>query len=347
MSAEPVLYDEQALVRFGTSSFSSKDWVGPFYPRGTQPRAFLTEYARHFDTVEVDATYYALPSARLVDGWREKVPDGFLLSAKFPKSIVHAGKTFKPDPTRIMDPDATYEDRDVFLEQMQRMGSKLAYLLIQFPYFNRATFPSEGPFLERLDTFLRDLPKEGFRYAVEIRNKAWLKPAYVDLLRHHGASLVLVDQAWMPHGDEVTPKFDVSTGQDCYMRLLGDRKQIEALKVRRAEREAKNLEDAKAQAVKIGETHFAIAVKTGESGKMFGAVTSIHVHEKLVEAGFDAIARKQVLLSDPIKEIGQHSATIKIFQEVEAELRFDVVSENPILEESAEDAEEDTPASED
>lgn len=229
MNAEPVLYDPGALVRFGTSSFSSKDWVGPFYPRGTQPRAFLTEYARHFDTVEVDATYYALPSARLVDGWREKVPDGFLLSAKFPKSIVHAGKTFKPDPTRIMDPDATYEDRDVFLEQMQRMGSKLAYLLIQFPYFNRATFPSEGPFLERLDTFLRDLPKEGFRYAVEIRNKAWLKPAYVDMLRHHGASLVLVDQAWMPHGDEVTPKFDVSTGQDCYIRLLGDRKQIEAL----------------------------------------------------------------------------------------------------------------------
>jgi uncharacterized protein YecE (DUF72 family) len=226
---DPILYDPKALVRFGTSSFSSKDWVGPFYPRGTQPRDFLRRYAQQFDTVEVDATYYALPSARLVDGWREKVPDGFLLSAKFPKSIVHAGKTFKPDATRIMDPDATYEDRDVFLEQMQRMGSKLAYLLIQFPYFNRATFPSEGPFLERLDSFLRDLPKEGFRYAVEIRNKAWLKPAYVDVLRRHGTSMVLVDQAWMPHGDEITPKLDVLTGPDCYVRLLGDRKQIEAI----------------------------------------------------------------------------------------------------------------------
>ncbi len=229
MSEVPQLYDSQALVRFGTSSFSSKDWVGPFYPRGTPARAFLTAYARHFDTVEVDSTYYALPSARLVDGWAEKVPDGFVLSAKFPKSIVHAGKTFKPDATRIMDPDATYEDRDVFLETMRRMGDKLGYLLIQFPYLNRATFPSDGPFVERLDTFLRDLPKEGLRYAVEIRNKAWLKPGYVDLLRRHGVSLVLVDQAWMPHGDEVTPRLDVVTGPDCYVRLLGDRKKIEAV----------------------------------------------------------------------------------------------------------------------
>ncbi len=227
--AETALYDPAALVRFGTSSFSSKDWVGPFYPRLTPPGAFLSVYAQHFDTVEVDATYYALPSARLVDGWNAKTPDDFLLSAKFPKSIVHGGKTFKPDARRILDPDATYEDRDVFLETMRRMGPKLGYLLLQFPYFNRATFPSEGPFLERLDSFLRDLPKEGFRYAVEIRNKAWLKQPFVDLLARHGATLTLVDQAWMPHGDEVTPRFDVRTGQDCYIRLLGDRKAIEAV----------------------------------------------------------------------------------------------------------------------
>ncbi len=127
-----------------------------------------------------------------------------------------------------------------------------------------------------------------------------------------------------------------------------NRKQIEALKVRRAEREAKNLEDAKAQAAKIAATHFAIAVKTGDSGKMFGAVTAINVHEKLVEAGFDSLTRKQVNLSSPIKELGQHAVTIKVFQDVTAELKFDVVSENPIMEEEAEEAEQDeeAPASE-
>ena len=229
MNELPALYDPEAPVRFGTSSFSSKDWVGPFYKQGTAPGAFLTEYARKFDTVEVDATYYAIPRARLVDGWREKVPDGFVLSAKFPKAIVHAGKTHRPDPTRVMDPDATYEDRDVFLEMMGRMGPKLGTLLIQFPYFNREAFPSAGPFYERLRPFLRDLPKDGFRYALEIRNKAWLKPELFDICRESGVSFTLVDQAWMPHGDEVVSRFDVATGPECYIRLLGDRKQIEKI----------------------------------------------------------------------------------------------------------------------
>jgi uncharacterized protein YecE (DUF72 family) len=229
MPAAPALYDPHALVRFGTSSFSSKDWVGPFYPPGMKAGSFLAHYATQFDTVEVDATYYALPSSRLVDGWNAKTPAGFLLSAKFPKSIVHAGKTFKPDPTRILDPDATYEDRDVFVETMRRLGPKLGTLLIQFPYFNRQVFPSAGPFLERLDPFLRDLPKDGMHYVVEVRNKAWLKPDLTDVLRRHGVGLALVDQAWMPHGDEVAGKLDWNTGDHCYVRLLGDRKRIEAI----------------------------------------------------------------------------------------------------------------------
>ena len=228
-STELAAYRADALVRFGTSSFSSKDWVGPFYPTGMKPGAFLSHYATEFDTVEVDATYYALPAPRLVDGWREKVPEGFLLSAKFPKSIVHAGRGAAPDPRYLLMPESTYEDRDRFLEVMSRMGGKLGTLLIQFPYFNRAAFPSSGPFLERLDPFLRDLPRDGFEYAVEIRNKAWLKDDYVDLLRRHQVDMVLVDQAWMPHGDQVAKQHDVLTGASCYIRLLGDRKGIEKI----------------------------------------------------------------------------------------------------------------------
>jgi large subunit ribosomal protein L9 len=80
---------------------------------------------------------------------------------------------------------------------------------------------------------------------------------------------------------------------------------------------------------------------------MFGAVTAINVHEKLVEAGFEALTRKQVHLSAPIKELGQHTVTVKVYQDVTAELKFDVVSENPIVEEETEDAEEEeAPASE-
>ena len=226
---EVLLPYTDAPVRFGTSSFSSTDWVGPFYPQGMQPGAFLTWYARSFDTVEIDATYYAVPSARLVDGWYEKTPDDFRICCKLPRSIVHGGRTARPDPGQLLVPDATYADRDEFLEVISRLSEKLDTILIQFPYFNRTVFPSAGRFLERLDTFLGDLPKDGFRFAVEIRNKAWLTDRYRDLLARHGVILTLVDQAWMPHGDRVTEKFDVSTGPHQYIRLLGDRKQIEQI----------------------------------------------------------------------------------------------------------------------
>lgn len=222
-------YVPDAPVRFGTSSFSWKDWVGPFYPPGTPPGAFLKEYARHFDTVEVDATYYAIPNARVVDGWGEKTPEGFLLCAKFPKEVVHGGTEARPDARRVLSPDATYEARDEFLDVMRRIQPRLGPLVLQFPYFNRSAFPSVGPFLERLDAFLRDLPRDGLRFAVEVRNAAWVRQGLRDVLERNDVSMVLVDQAWMPHGDEVEKRFDPVTAPPAYVRLLGDRTAIERI----------------------------------------------------------------------------------------------------------------------
>ncbi|MEZ6008335.1 MAG: DUF72 domain-containing protein [Planctomycetota bacterium] len=223
------LYDPDALVRLGTSSFSSKDWVGAFYPVGTPPGAFLELYAQQLDAVEVDSTYYGLPRPSVVDGWARKTPEGFLLTAKFPRSIVHGGQGAKPDGRLVLAPDATYEDRDQFLATMRRLGPRLGPLVLQFPYFNRQVFPSAGPFLERLDTFLADLPRDGLRYAVEVRNKSWVTQKLLDILARHDVSFVLVDQAWMPLGDELAAAFDVVTAPPVYIRLLGDRNAIEAI----------------------------------------------------------------------------------------------------------------------
>ena len=208
---------------------TSPQILGPFYPLGMPPGSFLAHYATRFDTVEVDSTYYAVPSARVVDGWAAKTPEDFLLCAKFPRDIVHCGKGARPDARLVLARDAVYDTRDRFLEVMGRVGSRLGPLLIQFPYFNRAGFPSAGPFLERLNDFLGDLPHDTLRYAVEIRNKAWLTKAYRDLLAKHDVGLVLVDQGWMPHGDEVEKKIDPVTSEDVYIRLLGDRKAIELI----------------------------------------------------------------------------------------------------------------------
>ena len=215
-------------VRFGCSSFSSDDWVGPFYPPGTKPGDYLRHYAQQFDTVEIDATYYAIPRASVVDGWFDKTPEGFVIAAKFPRSMVHAGRGPVPDGSRILVPEETYHERDEFLRVMSRLQGRLGPLLLQFPYFSKKVFASEKQFLDRLDQFLGDLPRE-FEYAVEVRNRQWVSPELAYLLRSHNVSMVLVDQGWMPHGDEVLERFDPVTGPHCYVRLLGDRKEIEAI----------------------------------------------------------------------------------------------------------------------
>lgn len=217
-----------ALVRFGTSSFSSGDWVGPFYPDGTPPSDFLRYYATEFDTVEIDATYYAIPSAATVDGWAEKTPEHFLIAAKFPRSIVHGGEGSRPDPETVLDSDSARRNCDRFLEVIGRLGPRLGPLVLQFPYFAKAIFPSSKPFMERLDRFLENLP-QGFRYAVEIRNGRWLTADFVALCRRHEAAVVLVDQGWMPMPDELAEKFDPISADFAYIRLLGDRREIEAI----------------------------------------------------------------------------------------------------------------------
>ncbi len=109
-----------------------------------------------------------------------------------------------------------------------------------------------------------------------------------------------------------------------------NRKQVEALKKRRAARETQELAGAQALAQTLEKTGLAFAVKTGEGGKMFGAVTAADIHEKITVAGF-TIERKKVHLFTPVKTLGKHTVKVKLHPEVTVELSFDVVSENPIV----------------
>ncbi len=214
-------------VRFGTSSWSEKAWGGAFYPQGTKAGDFLTLYAEQFTAVEADVTYYRVPDAKLVDSWRAKTPEDFRLCAKFPRTIVHAGQGPRPDGDAVLVGAAARADTDRFLDSMARLGPRCGPLLLQFPYFNRTAFASPAPFLERLARYLDDLPKS-FRYAVEIRNKQWLGPELLDLLRERGVALALVELLYMPHPAEVHARLDVRTADFAYTRLIGDRKRTEA-----------------------------------------------------------------------------------------------------------------------
>ncbi len=233
MDIQPSLFDASppgasSCVRFGTSSFSDPGWLGTFYPRGTRPGDYLRYYATQFDCVEIDATYYAIPTPEMVDGWSRKTPEGFVIAAKFPRTIVHAGAATEPDARRVLLPDATYRDRDEFLDVMSRLGARQGPLLLQFPHFTREAFEAPAPFFDRLERFLEDLPRE-LSYAVEIRNRDWLDDAFMKLCRRHHAAWVLVDRSGIPHGQEVAARFDPVTSSFAYVRLLGDRERIERI----------------------------------------------------------------------------------------------------------------------
>jgi len=202
-------------LRIGTSAFTAAGWESAFYPAGMKPADYLSYYATKFDTVEVDSTFYRTPSVATVSGWERKTPAGFILTAKVPQIITHEKV--------LQDCD---DDLKHFLETMGLMGDKLGPLLFQFGYFNKMAFKSGKEFLARLEAFLRKLP-QGYRFAVEIRDKQWLNAEFFDLLRAHKVAYAVIDQAWMPLVNEIFEKFDPVTADFAYVRLLGDRKGIE------------------------------------------------------------------------------------------------------------------------
>ncbi len=108
-----------------------------------------------------------------------------------------------------------------------------------------------------------------------------------------------------------------------------NRKQVDALKKRRAEREQTELTLAQDLAKKLEKTSLAFAVKTGEGGRMFGAITAQDVHDELAASGVE-LEKKKIHLFTPVKTLGKHTVKIKLHADVSVEVPFDVVSENPI-----------------
>jgi uncharacterized protein YecE (DUF72 family) len=208
MKGEPIL-------RIGTSAFTAAGWPRTFYPEGLPERDYLSFYATRFDTVELDSTFYRAPSKTTVQGWAKKTPEGFLFAAKIPQVITHEKV--------LVNCDAEFKQ---FVEVMDILGEKLGPLLFQFGYFNKKAFVGINDFLARLRPFLKKLPKD-HKFAVEIRNKNWLVPQFVETLRECGVALALIDQSWMPRPAQWFDKFDPITADFTYVRWLGDRKGIE------------------------------------------------------------------------------------------------------------------------
>jgi uncharacterized protein YecE (DUF72 family) len=199
----------------GTSGWSYKDWVGPFYPPGTPASKFLEHYATRFKAVEIDSTFYRIPSTKSVEAWNRATPEGFLFTPKMVREVTH--ERFLEDADDIAAR---------FLDALAPIEAKLGSVILQFRYFKKAEGITLDAFLARLLPFLDALPR-GYRFSLEVRNKTFLRPPLLDALRERDVSLVLNDHPWMPKPSAWSRIPGVFTARHVLVRLLGDRYAIE------------------------------------------------------------------------------------------------------------------------
>ena len=185
----------------GTIGFSYNFWKGEFYPNKTAPKDYLKYYSLQFNTVEIDSTFYRIPTEVTVENWRKQVPEGFLFSLKFPQIITH---------TKMLK-DCQYETK-VFLDRADLLGEKLGALLLQFP----PNFNIEH--LADLENFLKKLPINHL-YVVEVRNQSWLNKEFYSILKSNNTALAWTDNPLMAQNSELTTDF-------LYVRWEGDRKKV-------------------------------------------------------------------------------------------------------------------------
>ena len=186
----------------GTITFADKHWLGPFYPPGTKPSDYLAFYARHFNTVELDTTFYAVPNVSIVQKWADAVPDHFRFCLKTPRGITHDSNLGAPAATPMRQ----------FLDVALHLGDKLGVVLLQFPPSLPATE------FTKLEQFLQHLPTD-VRYAVEFRNSTWRNARTAQLLRSHHIAWVAQDYTGQPADLPVTTDF-------LYVRLIGQHKRF-------------------------------------------------------------------------------------------------------------------------
>lgn len=182
-------------IHIGTSGWHYSHWVGPFYPEGMTSAGFLDFYSQRFRTVEVNNTFYNLPSETTLEAWREGTPKGFVFACKASRFITHMKKL--GDPKRSVKR---------FFDVIDVLGPKLGPVLFQLP-------PRWHVNERRLHAFLDALP-ERYRYAFELRDETWCTDEVLETLAHARAAFCIYDLAGRRSPERVTTDF-------VYIRLHG------------------------------------------------------------------------------------------------------------------------------
>jgi uncharacterized protein YecE (DUF72 family) len=193
------------MILIGTSGFSYKDWVGPYYPADLPKSEWLNFYAREFKTCELNFTYYRLPEARTLERMAAKVPDGFLFTLKASKELTHERNNERASI------EAVFARFVAGLAPLIQAG-KFGCVLAQFPYSFHATAENRD-YLKFCREKLADLP-----VVVEFRNARWLRPETFALLREHDLGFCCVDE---PQLKGLISPVAEATSEVAYVRFHG------------------------------------------------------------------------------------------------------------------------------
>jgi uncharacterized protein YecE (DUF72 family) len=191
-----------AEVYIGTSGFYYPHWVGNFYPKGLDRDKFLSFYSQHFNTVEINSSFYHTLKPKTVVNWSKSVPSDFVFSFKMSRFITHIKKL-------IPEKDAL----TVFFKSLEvfKNWKTKQLVLIQTP-------PSLKNNEERLKNFIGMLPKNFF-YAFEFRHPSWFEEKIYKILKNLNIAVVLSDSP-----NNLWPKVDVETANFFYIRFHGSQR---------------------------------------------------------------------------------------------------------------------------
>jgi uncharacterized protein YecE (DUF72 family) len=162
------------IFRVGTSGFAYPAWKGSFYPADLPASRMLAYYAERFDTVEINATFYRMPTPKTLAGWAALTPERFVFALKAPQRITHVARL------RAVDDSVR-----AFLQAALTLGPRLGPVLFQLP-------PSLPRDLDRLDGLIALVPS-GLRVAVEFRHPSWFTDPVYERLRSAGVALCVAD----------------------------------------------------------------------------------------------------------------------------------------------------------
>jgi uncharacterized protein YecE (DUF72 family) len=187
-------------IHVGASGYSYKEWKGSFYPKDLPAADMLRYYAERLPAVEINNTFYRMPSKEVLARWTEETPEGFTFVLKAPQRLTHQ--------KRLKD---VGDSLPYFLDVSESLGAKRGPFLFQLP-------PNMKKDAARLDAFLAELPSAA-RTAFEFRHASWFDEETFGILRARGAALCLADVNAPEDGGEPLPSDLVPTASWGYLRL--------------------------------------------------------------------------------------------------------------------------------